>query len=46
MNDEKMIDWNRVTHLLKLGIIASIMVLAGDMLLGRWQGNCSGPWLS
>lgn len=39
MNDEKMIDWNRVTHLLKLGIIASIMVLAGDMLLGWGVGD-------
>ncbi len=27
-------DWPRIEHLLKLGILASVMVLAGDMLLG------------
>ncbi len=31
---EQAVDWTRVTHLLKLGIFASVMVLAGDMLLG------------
>ena len=28
------IDWPRITHLLKLGIFASLTVLAGDMILG------------
>ena len=28
------IDWPRVRHLLKIGLIASLMVLAADMLLG------------
>ena len=28
------LDWPRITHLLKLGIFAALMVLAGDMLLG------------
>ena len=32
MNTE--MDWGRIRHLLKLGILASLMVLAGDMLLG------------
>ena len=30
----KMFDWPRIRHLLKLGILASLMVLTGDMLLG------------
>lgn len=33
MNNQTL-DWPRITHLLKLGILASLMVLAGDMLLG------------
>lgn len=28
------LDWSRIRHLLKLGIFASLLVLAGDMLLG------------
>ena len=28
------LDWNRIMHLLKIGILAALMVLAGDMLLG------------
>lgn len=28
------LDWPRIRHLLKLGVFASLMVLAGDMLLG------------
>ncbi len=28
------LDWPRITHLLKLGVIAALMVLLGDMLLG------------
>ncbi len=28
------LDWPRIRHLLKLGILASLMVLTGDMLLG------------
>ena len=28
------LDWDRITHLFKLGIIAALMVLAGDMILG------------
>ena len=31
---EANVDWKRVRHLLKLGICAALMVLAGDMLLG------------
>ncbi len=27
-------DWNRIRHLLKIGIAAALTVLAGDMLLG------------
>ena len=34
MNDELNFDWPRITHLLKLGMIAALMVLVGDMLLG------------
>ena len=30
----KTFDWPRIQHLLKLGILASLTVLAGDMLLG------------
>ena len=32
MNKE--LDWPRIAHLLKIGIAAALMVLAGDMLLG------------
>lgn len=28
------LDWGRIRHLLKLGVFASLLVLAGDMLLG------------
>ena len=28
------LDWPRIRHLLKLGVFASLAVLAGDMLLG------------
>lgn len=31
---ENELDWPRIQHLLKLGIVAALMVLAGDMLLG------------
>ena len=34
MNDDRVLDWNRIRHLLKIGIFAALMVLAGDMLLG------------
>ena len=34
MQEKLPIDWKRIRHLMKLGIIAAIMVLAGDMLLG------------
>ena len=34
-------DWPRIRHLLKLGILASVMVLAGDMLLGWGVSNPS-----
>ena len=34
MNDHQSLDWNRIRHLLKVGIFAALMVLAGDMLLG------------
>ena len=30
----KTLDWPRIRHLLKLEILASLMVLTGDMLLG------------
>ena len=33
------INWPRVTHLLKLGIFAALLVLAGDMLLGWGTGD-------
>ncbi len=36
-------DWNRINHLLRIGLIAGIMVLIGDMLLG-W--GISDPALS
>ena len=39
--DKKTIDWPRIIHLLKLGIFASLIVLAGDMLLG-WGVNDPG----
>ena len=32
MNKE--LDWPRIAHLMKLGIVAALMVLVGDMLLG------------
>ncbi len=32
MND--MLDWSRIQHLLKVGNLASFIVLTGDMLLG------------
>ncbi|MBR1586546.1 MAG: hypothetical protein IJ662_13480, partial [Clostridia bacterium] len=28
------LDWKRIRHLMRLGIVAALMVLAGDMLLG------------
>ena len=31
---EKELDWARITHLLRLGIVSAVMVLTGDMLLG------------
>jgi len=31
---ENNLDWQRIRHLFKLGMIASVMVLIGDMLLG------------
>ena len=31
---DKSLDWPRIRHLLKLGILASLVVLTGDMLLG------------
>ena len=34
MKDHQSLDWNRIRHLLKVGIFAALMVLAGDMLLG------------
>ena len=36
MNDQayESLDWPRIRHLLKLGIISALMVLVGDMLLG------------
>ena len=34
MNKE--LDWPRIAHLMKIGIAAALMVLAGDMLLG-WE---------
>ena len=34
-------DWPRVTHLLRLGVLASLMVLTGDMLLGWGVSNPS-----
>ena len=40
---EKELDWNRIGHLMRIGLIAGIMVLIGDMLLG-W--GVSDPTLS
>ena len=37
MNDigiDRNLDWQRIKHLYKIGIIAALMVLAGDMILG------------
>ena len=28
------LDWNRIRHLMKVGILAGVLVLAGDMILG------------
>lgn len=36
--DEKL-DWERIRHLMTIGLIAGIMVLVGDMLEGGW-GAC------
>ena len=40
--DEKL-DWDRISHLMRIGLVAGIMVLIGDMLLG-W--GVSDPALS
>lgn len=32
--EKKNLDWSRIRHLYRLGIVASLMVLASDMLLG------------
>lgn len=32
--EERELDWPRIRHLLKLGMVAALMVLVGDMLLG------------
>jgi len=37
---DKKMDWNRVRHLMKIGLFASFLVLIGDMLLG-W--NVTNP---
>ncbi len=34
MDNLNTLDWPRIRHLLRLGVIASLMVLTGDMLLG------------
>ena len=34
IHGKNMLDWQRIRHLLKLGVVASLMVLTGDMLLG------------
>lgn len=44
MGIETKLDWPRILHLFKLGLIASILVLVSDMLLGYGvaDGNLSG----
>lgn len=34
MGIEQTLDWQRILHLFKLGLIASVLVMIGDMLLG------------
>lgn len=41
MKPEETIDWKRVIHLFKLGIVASLLVLTGDILLGWGVGDPS-----
>ena len=41
MNKE--LDWPRIVHLMKIGIAAALMVLAGDMLLG-WGMHPRPAW--
>lgn len=40
------LDWKRIRHLMKLGIFAALMVLAGDMLLGWGVHDASQPGLA
>ena len=40
---DKKLDWDRISHLMRIGLVAGIMVLIGDMLLG-W--GVSDPALS
>ena len=40
---DKELDWDRISHLMRIGLVAGIMVLIGDMLLG-W--GVSDPALS
>ena len=41
MNKE--LDWPRIAHLMKLGIVAALMVLVGDMLLGWGMHDAAKP---
>lgn len=33
-DERNVLDWQRIMHLLKIGIIAALIVLTGDMILG------------
>ena len=41
MNEE--LAWPRIAHLMKLGIVAALMVLVGDMLLGWGMHDATKP---
>ena len=43
VSNEPVMDWPRIRHLMKLGIFAALMVLAGDMLLGWGLHDASKP---
>ncbi|MBR0408575.1 MAG: hypothetical protein IJI53_11100 [Clostridia bacterium] len=45
VSNERFLDWPRIRHLMKLGIFAALMVLAGDMLLGWGVHDVGKPGL-
>lgn len=46
VSNERFPDWIRIRHLLKLGVFAALMVLAGDMLPGWGVHDASKSGMS